>query len=96
MHSGTWKIVNGTNKLGTMNAEQKATWEDQDERALASIMLIVKNSQLNLIKSCMGTLGRNVQAERTTPKSVSVQTLAKPCNAGRWKCEQPHQCVYGA
>ena len=77
VHSGTWKIVNGTNKLlGTMNAEQKATWEDQDERALASIMLSVKNSQLNLIKSCKTSNEAWVRLEETYKPRGPLQKVS--------------------
>lgn len=51
IHSGFWKIVNGQ----TPKAEEavaKAKWESDDEKALASIFLSVKPTQLGYIRSC--------------------------------------------
>ncbi len=51
IHSGSWRIVNGTTKKEGSAAEV-AKWETDDEKALASIYLSVKPTQLGYIRNC--------------------------------------------
>lgn len=54
IHCGYWKYVNGAeNKDPTWEADKKLEWDNIDEKALATIMLSVKASQLNYIKNCL-------------------------------------------
>lgn len=51
IHSGFWRIVNGTTKKeGEAAAVSK--WVSDDEKALASIFLSVKSTQLGYIRNC--------------------------------------------
>ena len=53
VHSGYWKIVNGGLKReSAADDKAKEAWDENDERALASITLCVKPNQLNGIKNC--------------------------------------------
>lgn len=53
VHNELWKYANGSLKCDpTWTREQKAEWENRDEKALAIILLSVKGSQLNYIKKC--------------------------------------------
>lgn len=54
IHCGYWRYVNGDEKKNpTWEANKKLEWESIDEKALATIMLSVKSSQLNYIKNCL-------------------------------------------
>lgn len=51
IHSGQWHIVNGSTKVESfIEAKEKANFQVEDEKALATICLSVKASQLNYIK----------------------------------------------
>lgn len=53
IHSGFWKIVSGQVKLDLkLEGSEKELWESNDEKALASICLGVKPTQLVYIKNC--------------------------------------------
>lgn len=49
IHGGMWGIVNGTTSKEATDTDGK--WEKSDEKALATILLCVKASQLNHIKN---------------------------------------------
>lgn len=49
IQNGFWKIVSGENVKTEQNKEK---WESDDEKALASICLAIKPSQVGYIKSC--------------------------------------------
>lgn len=52
IHSGFWKYVSGDEPiLPVWSPEKIIEWENNDEKALASIMLSVKSTQLNYIKN---------------------------------------------
>lgn len=51
IHAGFWKIVNGTIKKEG-NEAATAKWDADDEKALASIFLGVKPTQLAYIRNC--------------------------------------------
>lgn len=51
IHGGVWKIVNGQVK-NEGEAAVKEKWESDDEKALATISLGVKPTQLGYIKNC--------------------------------------------
>ena len=53
IHSGYWRYVNGDEKkIPTWDTSKKLEWDINDEKALATIMLSIKSSQINYIKNC--------------------------------------------
>jgi len=49
VHSGLWSVTSG--KLNATNAPEGVDWSAQDQKALATITLSVKTSQLTYIKN---------------------------------------------
>lgn len=53
VHSGWWKHASGVTKRESSKTDPEMTlWDTEDEKALATITLCVKPTQLNLIKNC--------------------------------------------
>lgn len=53
IHSDLWSYVAGVSiKPGPEKREELASWSAKDEKALATILLCVKPSQINYIKNC--------------------------------------------
>lgn len=53
IHCSYWKYVNGEEKkIATWDADKKFEWDTNDGKALATIMLSIKSSQINYVKNC--------------------------------------------
>ena len=56
IHSGYWNVVSGKVKKKSLAGEaEKIKWDTEDEKALATIILSVKPSQLGYIKNTIST-----------------------------------------
>jgi len=53
VHSGLWSVTSG--ELTATHAPEGVDWSAQDQKALATITLSVKTSQLAYIKNCQSS-----------------------------------------
>ncbi|GBP96639.1 Retrovirus-related Pol polyprotein from transposon TNT 1-94, partial [Eumeta japonica] len=53
IHCGYWNYVSGEEKkIETWDADRKLEWDTNDRKALATIILSIKSTQINYVKNC--------------------------------------------
>ena len=77
VHSGYWKIVNGSPKReSAADDKAKEAWDENDERVLVSTTLCVKPNQLNGIKNCSTSSQAWLRQEETYNPRGPIQKVS--------------------